>query len=151
MTVSESELTLSWQIPTPQSSTSTFQQAPFKHIYAQGTCNAKLGCGSSVLGTRDSHQACTTARERAQVMLSRAERAACPSCFPQPGSTRLLPDSVPSLVHFHSLPAAGPGPWGNKTLLLLQYLGVALFCLKTNRTLPKLCSQVANKTSHLWG
>lgn len=126
-------------------------------IWAQGTHSAKLGCGSSVLGTIDRHQICTMARERAQAMLSRAERTSCPSCFSRPGSTRLLPDSEPSLVYFHclSLSAACPGPWGNKTLLLLQYLRVALSpefsCLRTNWMLPKVWSQMANKTSQLWG
>lgn len=39
----------------------------------------------------------------ARVMLSREEGALFPSCSPQPGSTRLLPGSLPTLAHIHCL------------------------------------------------
>lgn len=52
----------------------------------------------------------------ARAMLSREEGALFPSCSSQPGSTRLLPGSLPTLAHIHclSLPCSWCWPLGQQ-------------------------------------
>lgn len=94
----------------------------------------KIICGSRVLATINSYQPCSATGERTQAGQGNAEQGGkgslSPSAAPsqaQQGSSLALCLHWPTSTAWLS-PAAGLGPQGSKTLLLLllQYLKVAL-------------------------